>query len=85
MIPAFFAGVIACTYPPAIVAGTTLLRSHASTAGCVAGLATFVIVGTLMVAVPVGGTYVSPDCAASRSDRLGLSEFLCKWSWWSFQ
>ena len=70
VIPAFFAGVIACTYPPAIVAGTTLLRSHASTAGRVAGLATFVIVGTLMVALPVVGSYVSPEWSASRSDRL---------------
>ena len=70
VIPAFFAGMIACTYPPAIVAGTTLLRSHASTATRVVGLATFVIVGTLMVALPVVGTYVSPAWAASRSDRL---------------
>ncbi|MEP7111855.1 MAG: GAP family protein [Ilumatobacteraceae bacterium] len=70
VIPAFFAGLITCTYPPAIVAGTTLLRSHASTAGRVAGLATFVIVGTLMVALPVVGTYVSPTWAGSRSDRL---------------
>ena len=70
VIPAFFAGVIACTYPPAIVAGTTLLRSHASTASRVAALATFVFVGTLMVALPVVGTYVSPVWAASRSDRL---------------
>ena len=51
-------------------AGTTLLRSHASTAGRVAGMATFVIVGTLMVALPVVGTYVSPAWSARRSDRL---------------
>ena len=70
VMPAFVAGVLACTYPPAIVAGTSLLRSHASTAGRVAGLATFVIVGTLMVALPVVATYVSPAWAASRSDRL---------------
>ncbi|MEP7046640.1 MAG: GAP family protein [Ilumatobacteraceae bacterium] len=69
-MPAFFAGMIACTYPPAIVAGTTLLRSHASTTGRVAGMATFVIVGTLMVALPVVGMYVSPVWAAGHSDRL---------------
>ena len=69
-IPAFFAGMLSCTYPPAIVAGTTLLRSHASTVGRVTGLATFVIIGTLMVALPVVGTYVSPAWAASRSDRV---------------
>ena len=70
VIHAFFAGMLTCTYPPAIVAGTTLLRSHASTAGRVAGLATFVILGTLMVALPVIGNYVSPTWATSRSDRL---------------
>ena len=70
LLPAFFAGVLACTYPPAIVAGTTLLRSHASTTGRVAGLAAFVIVGTLMVAIPVVATYVSPVWSASRSDRV---------------
>ncbi len=69
-IPAFIAGVITCTYPPAIVAGTTLLRSRASTAARVTGLATFVIVGTIMVALPVVGTYVAPAWAARRSDRL---------------
>lgn len=67
---AFFVGMLTCTYPPAIVAGTTLLRSHVSTAGRVAGLATFVIVGTVMVAAPVVGTYVSPTWSASRSDRV---------------
>jgi hypothetical protein len=70
VIPAFFAGMLTCTYPPAIVAGTTLLRSHVSTTGRVAGLATFVILGTLMVAMPVIGSYVSPTWAMSRSDRL---------------
>ena len=70
LLSAFFAGVVACTYPPAIVAGTTLLRSHASTAGRVAGLAGFVVVGTLMVAVPVVGSYVAPEWSASSSDRL---------------
>ena len=70
VIPAFFAGVVTCTYPPAIVAGTTLLRSHASTASRITALATFVFVGTLMVALPVVGTYVSPTWAGGRSDRL---------------
>src|SRR3954452_11180272 len=70
VISAFFAGVIACTYPPAIIAGTTLLRSDASTAVRFAGLLTFVIVGTLMVALPVVGSFVSPAWASSRSDQL---------------
>ena len=70
VIPAFFAGVIVCTYPPAVIAGTTLLRSDASTAARFAGLLTFVVVGTLMVALPVVGTYVAPTWAATRSDQL---------------
>ncbi len=70
VVPAFFAGMITCTYPPAIIAGTTLLRSHASNAGRVAGLATFVIIGSLMVALPVAGTYMSPTWAARHSDRM---------------
>ena len=69
-IPAFFAGIITCTYPPAIIAGTTLLRSHVSNAGRLAGLATFVVIGTLMVALPVVGSYLSPEWAARHSDRL---------------
>ena len=70
VLPAFLAGMVACTYPPAIVAGTTLLRSHAPTAGRLAGLATFVVVGTLMVATPVVASYVSPIWAARHSDRM---------------
>ena len=70
VIPAFFTGVIACTYPPAIIAGTTLLRADVSTAGRIAGLLVFVIIGTLMVGLPVLGNYVAPEWALSRSDRL---------------
>jgi hypothetical protein len=70
VVPAFFAGLATATYPPAIVAGTTLLRSDASTFARVGGLATFVVVGTLMVAAPVVGTYVSPAWAGRRSDAL---------------
>jgi len=70
LTPALFAGVVACTYPPAIVAGTTLFRSDASVGGRVAGLATFVIVGTLMVALPVVGSYAAPEWAARRSNGL---------------
>src|SRR3954452_11992882 len=70
VISAFFAGIVACTYPPAIIAGTTLLRSDASTGARLAGLVTFVVVGTLMVALPVVGTYVAPAWAATRSDQL---------------
>lgn len=68
VVPAFFTGLFVATYPPAIVAGTTLLRSHASTAVRLAGLVIFVVVGTLMVAAPVVGSYVSPAWAARRSD-----------------
>ncbi len=67
---AFFVGVIACTYPPAILAGTTLLRSHVAVAGRVAALLTFVGVGSVMVAFPVVATYVSPVWAGRHSDRL---------------
>ena len=56
VVPAFLTGLVTATYPPAIVAGTTLLRSDATTAARVIGLATFVAVGTLMVATPVVGT-----------------------------
>jgi hypothetical protein len=64
---AFLTGVIAATYPPAIVAGTTLLRSRASAVARFGGLVTFVVVGTLMVAAPVVANYVSPAWANSRS------------------
>ncbi|MGZ7023514.1 MAG: GAP family protein [Ilumatobacteraceae bacterium] len=70
VVPAFFTGLVTATYPPAIVAGTTLLRSEASTAARVGALATFVVVGTLMVAAPVVGTYVSPTWAGRRSDAV---------------
>jgi Sap, sulfolipid-1-addressing protein len=68
--PAFLTGLATATYPPAIVAGTTLLRSNASTVARVAGLVTFVVVGTLMVAAPVVGTYISPTWAGRRSDAV---------------
>ena len=69
-VPAFLTGLVTATYPPAIIAGTTLLRSDESTPARVAGLAMFVVVGTLMVAAPVIGSYVSPAWAARRSDAL---------------
>jgi hypothetical protein len=69
-VPAFLVGVITATYPPAIVAGTTLLRSDASTLGRLIGLGTFVVVGTLMVAAPVVGTYVAPTWTGRRLDTL---------------
>ena len=69
-IPAFFTGMLASTYPPAIVAGTTLLRSNAAPAVRVGGLITFVVIGTLMVAAPVVATYTSPAWADSRSDAV---------------
>lgn len=70
LIPSFIAGVIACTYPPAIIAGTTLLRSHVSVVGRVSGLLAFVSIGSLMVAFPVAAAYVSPAWAGRHSDRL---------------
>jgi len=68
--PAVLAGIVTCTYPPAIVAGTTLFRSDASIGGRIAGLATFVIVGTLMVALPVVGNYVAPTWAAHHTSGM---------------
>ena len=70
VVPAFLTGLVTATYPPAIIAGTTLLRSDASTLARIGGLATFVVVGTLMVAAPVVGTYVSPAWAGRRSDAV---------------
>jgi hypothetical protein len=70
VVPAFLTGLVTATYPPAIVAGTTLLRSDASTPARVGGLATFVVVGTLMVAAPVIATYLSPAWAGRRSDSV---------------
>jgi threonine/homoserine/homoserine lactone efflux protein len=69
-VPAFLAGVATTTYPPAIIAGTTLLRSDASTLGRVGGLAVFVVVGTLMVAAPVVGSYLAPTWTGQRMDAV---------------
>ncbi len=66
LVPAFFVGVITATYPPAIIAGTTLLRSDASAPARLVGLATFVVIGTLMVAAPVVGTYLAPTWTHAR-------------------
>jgi hypothetical protein len=68
--PALLAGVVTATYPPAIIAGTTLLRSDASTLGRLVGLGTFVVVGSLMVAAPVVAAYVAPAWAQRRSDAV---------------
>jgi hypothetical protein len=70
MVPAFFIGMATATYPPAIVAGTTLLRSDSSSVSRVGALITFVVVGTLMVAAPVVAMYVAPTWAAQRSDAV---------------
>ena len=67
---AFLVGVATATYPPAIIAGTTLLRSDASKVVRVMGLTTFVVVGTLMVAAPVVANYVAPTWAGRRSDAV---------------
>jgi MFS family permease len=67
---AFLVGVATATYPPAIIAGTTLLRSDASTVARVVGLTTFVFVGTLMVAAPVVAAYIAPAWASRRSDAV---------------
>jgi Sap, sulfolipid-1-addressing protein len=70
VVPAFLTGLVTATYPPAIVAGTTLLRSDASTVGRVGALVTFVVIGTLMVAAPVVGMYISPTWTGRRSDAV---------------
>jgi hypothetical protein len=70
MVSAFLVGVATATYPPAIIAGTTLLRSDSTTLVRIIGLATFVVVGTLMVAAPVVGVYISPTWAIGRSDAV---------------
>ena len=69
-LAAFATGLATATYPPAIVAGTTLLRSDESTPARLGGLALFVVVGTVMVAAPVVGSYVSPEWARRRSDAV---------------
>jgi hypothetical protein len=70
MVPALLVGVATATYPPAIVAGTTLLRSDASTLARLIGLGVFVATGTLMVAAPVVATYAAPTWSARRLDVL---------------
>ena len=74
-VPSFFTAVLVATYPPAVVAGTTLLRSNASMATRLGGLVTFVVVGTLMVAFPVVATYVSPVWAAAQWTRCSTGRF----------
>ena len=54
----------------AIIAGTTLLRSDASTVGRLIGLGTFLVVGTIMVATPVVCTYVAPTWSGRRMDAV---------------
>lgn len=63
-------GVITATYPPAIVAGTTLLRSHASNVGRLVALSTFVGIGSLMVSAPVMGMYLAPDWTHHHMNRV---------------
>jgi hypothetical protein len=70
VVPAFVTGLVTATYPPAIVAGTTLLRSDASTLARIGGLAVFVVIGTVMVATPVVGTYLAPAWVGRRSDAV---------------
>jgi hypothetical protein len=70
MIPAALAGVITATYPPAIVAGTTLFRSDASTVARLVALSIFLGVGTLMVGAPVVGMYAAPDWTSHHMDRV---------------
>ncbi len=70
LVPAFFVGVVTATYPPAIIGGTTLLRSDASGLGRLIGLGMFVVIGTLMVAAPVVGSYVAPTWTDRRLDTV---------------
>lgn len=70
VIPAYFTGLVVSTYPPAIVAGTTLLRSNESSWYRLAGLVTFVLAGSVMVAAPVVSSYISPTWTRDRSDAV---------------
>jgi hypothetical protein len=70
LIPAALAGVATATYPPAIVAGTTLFRSDASTAARIVALSVFLGVGSLMVAAPVVGMYAAPRWTTHHMDRM---------------
>jgi hypothetical protein len=70
LIPATIAGVATATYPPAIVAGTTLFRSDASTAARIVALSVFLGVGTVMVAAPVVGMYAAPNWTTHHMDRM---------------
>jgi hypothetical protein len=70
LIPATLAGVATATYPPAIVAGTTLFRSYEPTPVRLVALGTFLVVGTLMVAAPVVAMYVAPTWSARHMDRV---------------
>ena len=70
VVPAYFTGLVVSTYPPAIVAGTTLLRSNESISTRLVGLVTFVVVGSLMVAAPVVSSYTSPTWTRERSDSV---------------
>ena len=70
VVPAYFTGLVVSTYPPAIVAGTTLLRSNQSISTRLVGLVTFVVVGSLMVAAPVVSSYTSPTWTRERSDSV---------------
>ena len=67
VFPAFLTGMITSTYPPAIVAGPTLLRSRASSVARSGCLATSVVLGTLMGAAPVAATYASTESPGARS------------------
>jgi hypothetical protein len=70
LIPAALAGVATATYPPAIVAGTTLFRSFEPTPVRLVALGTFLVVGTLMVAAPVVGMYAAPRWTTHHMDRM---------------
>jgi hypothetical protein len=67
---AVLVGAFTATYPPAIVAGTTLLRSDVSALGRLVGLSVFLAVATLMVAAPVVATYMAPERSARRLDAV---------------
>jgi hypothetical protein len=69
-VPAFVTGVITATYPPALVAGTTLFRSDASDIARIIALGTFLGIGTIMVATPVVGMYAAPNWTTHHMDRV---------------
>lgn len=69
-VPALLTGMFVATYPPAIVAGTTLFRSDESNVVRLIALGTFLGIGTIMVATPVMGMFVAPNWTNHHMGRM---------------